>query len=81
MIHHINDLQLTGVQGSALKLHYKNILETCLEENSDLRKLKLSKTNLNDDKIVELLCKIIESDRNLVSVDFSSGCFSSKNLH
>ena len=80
MIEHINDLQLTSLQGSGLKTIFQNILDACIKKNSELRKLKLSKTNLNDDKIVEQLCQIIETNRNLTSLDISWGSLSSKHM-
>jgi hypothetical protein len=64
-----------------LKTHYKNILMAFISDNTDLRKIKISGTNLNDDKIVELLCNIIQSDVNLISVDFSWGSLSSKHMY
>jgi hypothetical protein len=56
-----------------LKICYHNILASFLEHNFDLRKLKLSWNNLNDDDIVEILCKLIESERKLTSLDLSWG--------
>jgi hypothetical protein len=58
----------------------REILEACINNIQGLSKLKLSKVNLHDDKIVELICNIIENNRNLISLDISWGSLSSKHM-
>jgi Ran GTPase-activating protein (RanGAP) involved in mRNA processing and transport len=63
-----------------LWLRLRRILAACNEKNNDIRRLKISKINLNDDKIVDQLCNIIEKDRNLTSIDLSWGSLGPKHL-
>ena len=56
------------------------MLEACINNIQGLSKLKLSKINLHDDKIVELICNIIENNLNLISLDVSWGSLTSKQM-
>jgi len=48
-----------NINGPGQKMIYQRILEQCLNNAPQLRKIKLSNVNLNDVVIVEKLCKII----------------------
>ena len=51
-----------------------------MKYGNHLRKLKISRTNVNDDKIVNLICQIIESNVNMHYIDVSWSSLSSKHM-
>jgi hypothetical protein len=61
----INNLQFSSLLGSGLSAFVREILDAFINNPKGLSKLKLSKINLHDDRLVEQLCQIIEQNRNL----------------
>ena len=59
---------------------YQRILEQCLTNAPQLRKIKLSNVNLNDAVIVEKLCQIIEQKDLVSTIDLSWAGLSSQHL-
>jgi len=68
------------LQGKSLKKFVRIILEHLIEDNAQLRKLKLSNVILNDAKIVEQLCTIIETMSFVNTLDLSWGSLSSSHM-
>jgi len=67
----LHDFQLVNIHGPGQKAVYQRILEQCLNNAPQLRKIKLSNVNLNDVVIVEQLCKIIEQKDLVSTLDLS----------
>lgn len=67
----LQEIQLVNINGPGQKLIYQSILEQCLNNAPQLRKIKLSNINLNDLVIVEKLCKIIEQKDLVSTLDLS----------
>jgi hypothetical protein len=57
--------------GGGTKLVLQKILEACAEVGTNLRKVKFSNMNLNDNMIVANLCKIIEGKELITHIDVS----------
>ena len=76
----INNLQFSSLYGSGICSYIYVILDSFINNITGLSKLKLSKINLHDDRIVETLCQLIELSKNLTSLDISWGSLSSKHM-
>ena len=73
LIPHLQELQLVNLSGGGIKLVLQQILEACAAVGTDLRKVKFSNMNLNDNVIVANLCKIIEVKELVTHIDVSWG--------
>ena len=84
----LQELQLTNLYGLNKQMTFK--LVDILKNNRELFKLKLSRVNLNDSKVVDILCKLIYCDeygteesiqlKRLYSLDLSWASLQPKNL-
>jgi len=68
---HLQELQLVGLAGGGTKLVLQKIVAACAEVGTNLRKVKFSNMNLNDNVIVANLCKIIEGKVLVTHIDVS----------
>ena len=76
LISSLTDIQLINVSGGGLRLNMQRVVRACNEVAMNLKKIKLSNVNLNDNQIVADLCQIIEKTESLTHLDVSWACLS-----
>lgn len=81
LIPYLNDLSLTNIKRGQHKLLFQQILDACLNHGHLLQKIKLSNLNLNDNKIVDMICQIIQCKEFVTHLDFSWSCLSASHLN
>jgi hypothetical protein len=67
----LKELALSNITRGANKGLIVRILEAILSQGVSLEKLKLSNVNLNDHKIVSLICQIIKTMDFVTELDLS----------